>query len=315
MPYPRATGTSTTSYTKIFEGLLGPVSRDGLFGEIALLGNESRLNNKQLLSATYAGTGGAEGPANMLGKLKPWASGACKNIEPVLIDPVYMVYQFHGYGATNAVDAVYENALSLGAATTTVSTYAALIALTLAEGQWAAAPAVGMLRLGAAPAGKLTCDVQGAKNGSGTYVSTVSGITQHLMSVAALSGTFIDTATIGAFTQSWSFYSDSAEKIGDVIRTAFDHAGGYIFANENGVFKAGTYLSSKSPGILTTDAIRAEPYVISVKQIPPPPPVYRVKIGYDRCWVTHSPGEISPALAEVQDDITALNTAVSDAQN
>lgn len=303
-------GSTISAFTKIFEGLLGPLQRDGLIAEVALLGNEGRLS-RNLLTASYLGTGNAEGPTSLKGTLKPWTSGFCQNLEPVLIDPTYMVYQFHGYGAAQAVDAVYENALTLGSPTSVVSSYAALKSLTLAEGQWASAPDVGMFRLGASPSGKITCDVSGAKSGA-TFPATISAIVQHLMSVAALDSGFIDTSSIGAFSQSWNFYTTSQVQIGDVIKDAFTQANGYIFANENGVFKAGSYLSSKAPATLTTASQRVEPYVIKVSQLASPAPTYRVKIGHTKCWSTHSASEISPALAEIQDDISAA-TAAADA--
>lgn len=303
-------GSTIGAFTKIFEGLLGPLQRDGLIAEVALLGNEGRLA-RNLLTSSYAGTGNAEGPTSLKGTLKPWASGSCQNLEPVLIDPTYMVYQFHGYGAAQAVDAVYENALALGSPASVVTSYAALKSLTLAEGQWASAPDVGMFRLGASPSGKITCDVSGAKSGA-TFPATISAIVQHLMSVAALDSGFIDASSIGAFGQSWNFYTTAQVQIGDVIKDAFTQANGYIFANENGVFKAGSYLSSKAPAMLTTASQRVEPYVIKVTQLASPTPTYRVKIGHTKCWSTHSASEISPALAEIQDDISAA-TAAADA--
>lgn len=307
------TATTIGEMTQIFEGLTGPLTRDKLVADVPLLGNESRLN-QNLLVTSYNGTGGVEGPTSLRGTLKPFASGACQNIEPILIDPTQMVYQFHGYGACEAVSAVYENALSLGAPTTTVTTYAALIAATLAEGQWAAAPAVGMFRLGAAPSGKITADVSGAKNGA-AFPSTIGDITQHLMSIAALNAAFIDVATISAFTQTWNFYSTSQVKIGEIIREAFLQANAYIFANEAGVFRAGNQISTKAAGVLTTAPERAEPYVINVEQLSAPAPVYRVKIGHTKCWSTHSASEISPAIAEIQDNVTAIELAATNALN
>lgn len=312
------TGSTIGAFTQVYEGIMGSLSRDGLKAEVELYGNDDLLK-RDLLSLSYAGTGGAEGPTSMVGRLKPWASGNTKNIEPIVIDPAKWIFQYHGYGATQAIDAVYENSLKInsagsGAPFATVSTYAALAALTLAPGQWAAAPDVGMFRLGGEPTGKVTADVRGAKNAGGTYVSTTSGIVQHLMAVAGLNGAYIDTTSISAFSQSWDYYADGQVQIDEVIRDAFRQKGGYIFSNEAGVFRAGTYLSSKTPGILTTAALRAEPYVLDVKQVPAPMPVYRVKIGYDRCWSPHSSNEISPALAEAQDDITTAQATANTAR-
>ena len=56
--------------------------------------------------------------------------------------------------------------LRLKPATAVVSTYAQLVALTLAEDEWAVAPPVGMFRLGGEPVGLITADVVGATDGA-----------------------------------------------------------------------------------------------------------------------------------------------------
>lgn len=307
----QSTATAIGSFTRIYEGVFGSITRDGPICEIALKGQESRLD-RDLLNATYAGTGNAEGPSEMLGTLKPWCSGQALNIEPVLVDSVRWIYQFHGYGAAQAVDAVYENALTLGAPSATFTTWNALRDATLAAGQWAAAPAIGAFRLGAEPTGKITADVRGALNGASPAL-TMNLIVRHLLARAGLDTQFIHAASIDAFNQPWNFYATDPIRIGDICREAFYQAGGYFFSDEAGVFKAGTYISTKTPQVLTTGELRSDPIVLQVTQDAAPPPVWRVKVGFNRCWSTHTTNEISAAVSEFASDLTAVTTAAQNA--
>lgn len=230
-----------------------------------------------------------------------------------MVDPVRWIYQFHGYGAAHAVDAVYENALTLGAPVATFTTWAALRDATLSAGQWAAAPAIGAFRLGAEPTGKITADVRGRSVG-GVFHSTIGAIVRNLLGRAGLAAQFID-ASIDTFTQPWNFYATDQVRIGDVCREAFYQAAGYMFSDENGVFKAGTYISTKTPQVLTTADLRTDPVVLDVTQDAAPPPVWRVKVGFDRCWSTHSANEISAAVSEIASDLTAVQNAAQAAQD
>lgn len=303
------TATALTSFTKVYDGLGGKISIDGQIAKLTLKGAEGKLATN-LLTATYAGTGGAEGHSDFKGRLKPWASGTCANIplDDLMIDNVNLVFQYHGYGATQAVDAVYENALTLGAATATVNTYAELIALTLAEGQWAAAPAVGMIRLGAEPTGLMTADIKGAKSGA-SFPSTIGTIATHLMGLAGVTNI---GSSVTAFTDTWNVFITDQVEIGEVVREAFLHKQSYIFAKEDGQFIAGSYITSRNDGTLKTGGTRALPYVATVKQLENPAIIYRVKIGHSRNWMVHSADEVSDALKE---GIEAAVAAANDAQS
>jgi hypothetical protein len=90
-------GADFPSYRKIFEGSVSALEREGNTVTVRLLGPEASITG-DILTAEYAGTGGAEGPYDLKGKLKPRAYGSPKSVFPVEIDPVHLVYQVHGYG-------------------------------------------------------------------------------------------------------------------------------------------------------------------------------------------------------------------------
>lgn len=109
----------------------------------------------------YAGTTGIEGGASLKGTPKPWVFGRALNVEPVFIDEIDNVFQVSGYGPVSAIPAIYERGASFGTSAGNFADYAALVAADLAPGQWATCLALGLFRLGAPPAGVITCDVDG----------------------------------------------------------------------------------------------------------------------------------------------------------
>ena len=123
------------------------------------------LADADVLRSTYAGTTGAEGGADLKGQLKPWVFGRCINVEPVPIDQIDNVFQVSGYGPVQAISAVYERGASFGASVGDFASYAALVAANIPEGRWGTCLAQGMFRLGAPPAGVITCDVDGDNTG------------------------------------------------------------------------------------------------------------------------------------------------------
>lgn len=302
-------GQPFETYKKAFDGTLGAHSREGSTLKIPLYGIDFRLNETPILSARYAGTGGVEGPVSLRGTWKPRAYGSCRYVEPVRVSEAYVVFQVHD-GACYDIPAVYENALSLGAPGATAATYDELIGLSLKPGEWAKAPAIGMYRLGGEPSGLVSADVQGDATGG----STLSAITAAILARAGVSATDIHMASIDAVasTIQWNVYLTDQAMVGDTLKAAFAGAGLYIFADEAGVMRAGSWLASGA----ALDASTAGPdlHVIagSLKQEEASPPNYSVTINAERCWTIHSDKDISPAIAELQEGQKALEDEAKD---
>ncbi len=113
----------------------------------------------------YTGSGGTDGDTTIANRLKPWLLGQCFNVTPVLINATNNVWQFT-LGSAQAVTAVREggSALSLDTSVGTggnVTTYAALVAATIASGKYATCLALGLIRLGSVPLKGITIDAQG----------------------------------------------------------------------------------------------------------------------------------------------------------
>ena len=280
-------GTALSQYRQIFAGTAGPIERDGNIAKVALRGPEAALETN-ILTNEYLGTGGAEGDANLTGNVKPKAFGKCFNIAPVLIDSAYQIYQFHD-GAAAAVHGVYENGYPIaGSAKATVTTYSALANLTLTVGEYAIAPAAGMIRLGGQPRGKVTADITGA-NGT-----TIASIVKALLTQF---GAVYNATSLNAWNQEWNLYLTDQMSVGDAVRSAFDGQG-FLFPDSLGRFRACNFYGTTKTPIALRDDHSSLPLVNSVKQLPSASPAYGVRVGHTRTWAVHSASEISEAIRD-----------------
>lgn len=298
-------GDPFSAYTKIYEGTCGAVNRKGLEGELPLLGTDFSID-RNVLTLTYAGTdtaGGPEGQAGSKGILKPFTAGGCQNVEPLKVDPVNLIFQYHGYGRTAGVDAVYENALTLGPASQTATTWAELAGLTLQAGQWAAAPAIGAFRLGSNPTGKITADVRGALNGDGSYPTTVGAIMQLLIVRSGMSSSSVATS-LSSRSEEWPVYLTEQTTVAEELRKALLACGCASVPTSSGQFGALDYYSLKTPMVLDASQ-RSMPIIRDYAQLAVAPPVYRVVVSGDRNWSVHSEGEVSQAIGDISADLEA----------
>ena len=140
----------------------------------------------------YAGTGGLAGGADLAGKPKPLAYGACGNVTAALVDPSALIYQVHD-GAVQAIDAVYER----GAAMTPAGDVADITAASVPAGNFKTQLSGGYFRLGSTPQGQITADLRGDAAG-GSYVESTGAIalrvllTRSGLSASALDGYLFD---------------------------------------------------------------------------------------------------------------------------
>lgn len=299
-------GAAFNTYTQYLTGTVSSLAREGMNATVELLGPEAALET-DLLTLEYAGTGGAEGPASLRGTLKPRCFGIPQSVEPVLIDQAKWIYQIDGYGTMLTIPTVYEFAQALDPAKNkgNAGSYAALAALTLAPGEWATCNAQGMFRLGGAPANKISADVV-------CSVRTVGAIARRMLIAAGVPGGRI--GDMSAWAQTWSLYQTEQVSIGDAVRDLAYQAGGYLIASGKGVWRIGDYFGSATPTTISDNGTLPLVMPDSVKELPAAAPVYKVRVGFDRCWGVHSDSEVSPALSSITDDQEASEAAIEQAQ-
>ncbi|OAH42764.1 hypothetical protein AX777_05870 [Sphingobium yanoikuyae] len=325
-------GAPLSSYKPIPAGRTGALNSDTVTKTvIPILGPDAELK-KEVLKASYAGTGAAEGQEGYKGQLKPFTVGLCENIEPPQIDTVYLVHQYHGYGPTEDVVAVYENALTLGPARHTVASYEQLIGLTaeqLPSGTWAKAPAVGMYRLGGQAIGKVTADVIGAMDNQRPLRKFGEIAVWMLREFAGVPLDMIDVDSADKldrdFPHTWGNYLDSTDKpdtegavarsVGDFLRDASSQLAAYFYADENGIWRFGRNVASKAP-VMLQQGRTTYPVVTNITQPAASPRAHKVRVGGRRCFSTHTDREISSALKDaVEEAVVGVGEKVDDVQD
>jgi hypothetical protein len=169
----RVGGSGLSAFRRLFKGRVRSWSFSG--GRIVVLVDpDARQLDNPVQVATYDGTGGLGGTAELAGRTKPKALGIRKGIEPPLIDPVRLIYQAND-GAIHGISDVRDVGISL-AFTRDYDSYALLAAAVqqsldddddpgsfdIGIGQYATCLVEGVFRLGGPAAGRVICDVQGS---------------------------------------------------------------------------------------------------------------------------------------------------------
>lgn len=257
---------------------------------------DERRFSKNILTATYAGTGGIEGPTGLKGRVKPLLIGWATNVEPVLIDAVNNVYQFSGYGTIEGVTALYERGSPFPASTGDFASYTALVAASIPNGGWATCLASGLIRLGAPQFGVITGDVKGHKVGAATPRLPGSVISA-LATIAGVAAGDINTTSLTAFDTGVPYpinlFIDS--------QAEFDSVAKEIALTCNWV--AGIALRGKfftAPVSLTPAAAltlnaqgSSKPQVLDVNEKSVSLPYWKTIMGAQRSWRVHSSDEIA----------------------
>lgn len=285
-------------WTQVFEGL---------FERFEGTGNNLRLTarvdtepfQKNVLASTYAGTGGIEGGADLKNKPKPLLMGRCVNVEPILINAVDSIYQFHGYGPIQAVNALYERGSSFGASVGDFASYAALQAATIPAGRWGTCLAQGLIRLGAPAYGVITGDVDGDNTGGWrrktgeiiTRIGAIAGVAGGAIDAASM--TALDTALAGLPNQGriGLFLTDQENVLDLAARLAApcNAQVGVSFLGK--LFAMRAVIGAPT---LTLDAQgRQLPAVLDSVESDVSPPYTLMEFGWGRAWRVHSFSEIS----------------------
>jgi len=157
-----------TDYSVIFDGLCNTIEFDDRTITITVQDKGLRLE-QPIISPKFAGTGGLEGGDDIANRMRPLIYGRVFNFEPVLVDPVNLVYSVHAW-SIEEISAVFD----AGVALTLDDDYTDITTASPAAGHYATSLASGYIKLGSTPAGRITLNAKG-DNVDG-YSGTVSGI-------------------------------------------------------------------------------------------------------------------------------------------
>jgi len=236
---------------------------------------------------TYAGTGAAEGGADLKGKPKPLAFGNCLNISAPLVDSALLIYQVHD-GLASDVPAAYDRqvVLTKGAdyvsytdMTTNAPAAANYRVLKTATGSY--------FRLGSTPAGTVTADVLG--DATGGYINKTGDIVNRILGTqAGLAAADISAAAIAQLNADQAaevgiFRGTQGDTVDNVVDELLQNAGAFGGFSRTGPFTCGVI---KAPGsVAAADAFSAED-IRSIERQPLPmqvePIVWRARVGYQK---------------------------------
>lgn len=186
-----------SSFVRLFRGAGVKWERTTNALRLALRGRDYLLETP-LQPNLYAGTGGAEGGAELKGKPKPLVFGIVRDFGAVAVDTAKLIYQLHD-GPVFAIDAVYDRAQAL-TFDADYAAYAALAAATIPAGRYATCVAAGHIRLGGTPVGLVTADLRGdAAPEWGGYTANAANIARRiLLARAGLGSADLDETGIEA---------------------------------------------------------------------------------------------------------------------
>lgn len=254
----------------------------------------------------YAGIGGAEGTSDIANRPKPLCYGPCGNITAILIDPSNLIYQFHD-GAAQDVSAVYDKGVALTAGAT-YSTYAALVAATVAAGSFAIAPAVGMFKLGSNPVGQVTADVIGDAVANATANSAATLFKRIITSRGGINASMLDQNSLDVFDARYNdtqicIYEDGSEAItiADLLSKVLATSNGWWGSLPDGTFTIGAV------DVPLERDVAAELQVWDIRDVAiianPDgswPPRSRQQIAYQRLWTVQGPTDLAGAVSQSQ---------------
>ncbi|PZU59838.1 MAG: hypothetical protein DI547_05005 [Sphingobium sp.] len=270
-------------------------------GRIALTAKvDSEPFEAQANPLLYAGTTGIEGGADLKNRPKPWAFGAPRNVEPVLIDSVNSVFQVSGYGPIKAVDALYERGSAFGASLGDAGSYSALVASDIPAGRWGTCLAQGLIRLGAPPYGVITADVQGDYAGA-VWRRLPGAIIRRVCDNAGIDSSLIDTASLAALDGAMtampsggniSLYLTEQETVMELAQRLFLGCNAQAGIGWTGKLFA-SRLSIGSPAVTLHSQGKRLPAVVDATEADVSPPYKRMQMGGAKSWRVHTLDEIA----------------------
>jgi hypothetical protein len=302
-------GAAWAGYTLIFEGLTRPPRAGNGRMRIGLRVDDRWLD-KPLL-ATYAGTGSAEGPADLKGQPKPLAIGAPQFVEGVIINRTLNIVQLHGYGAINGVPAALSRLSRYSAAAGNDASYAALAGATIAAGAWRTCLAEGLVRFGAPPGGVASFLMQGDSGSALGWVRTPGQVIRRIALIAGASAGQIDATSLAALDTACpyniSLFLRDQATARDVIQSiaaSCNAAAGVSWLGK--LFVARTAIGSPA---LTLSADGATlPPVANVEMLESSAPFWRTALEGARTWRVHSAGEFETLTDAAYSDGTSLDS-------
>jgi hypothetical protein len=275
-------------FQRVYTGFVKDVNWNEQFIEFEVEDQLDRLA-VPIQENTYAGDGVGESyDANpqLTGTLKPLTWGAARNVELVLINDGFDVYQFND-GPAEAVDAIYDKGNELvkansGANDITDLAIADVFDWTPVGGQYITDLARGIVRLGAPPIGAVTGDVKGSNDGG--YSQLAGELFVRLLTRAGISSALIDTVSADTLDTNFpyviGFYTSTntvtyRDLIDQVVHSVF----GYWRVDREGIISVARF-EFATPALTVHEGD-----VLAIQREDTHYPIWKLVLNYNRAWM------------------------------
>ena len=246
------------------------------------------------LLTTLLGTGGIEGPAEMLGVPRPLMLGRPRYAPGLMIDSVNNVLMLSGYGLIEDVEVAMEALAQFGASVGDYASYSALIAATIPAGGWGTCKASGLVRHGAPPAGKLSYMVKGDKAGPDGWARLPGQLIRRIALLAGGTGRIADAslnALDAARPYNVSLVVTEQTTARDLIQQIAASVNAVAGISWTGNLWARPVSIGSSARTLASDGSSLPP-VAKVDQVAVSAPFWRLAIEAEKTWAVHNASEV-----------------------
>ena len=282
-----------------------------------LLKDRSSALDRALILPRYAGTGGAEGPAEMKDEVKPVAIGPQTAVRPKEVERAALIYQLH-WREMRGVRAIADDATAAGVTDKAVrlanggdisaligpaASYDDLKNYNLSPdfyaGKYITWNKGGFIRLAREPAGLVTVDCDGDAAGSddGGYVERPGEVMRRILADyfdgdgITPDGAMLD-ALDAAFPHAVKLFTDAeGARVSDWLETAASAAGALWYVDPMGVLKARLF-DYAPPGAAIADWRRSQ-----TARAAPWRRVNPLIVGYRTISTVHAPGDLAALKA------------------
>lgn len=215
-----------------------------------------------------------EGGGTLNGRPRPLCFGLVRNVTPVLIDPVSLIYQVHD-GDLYDIPAVYDRGVPL----TRVFDSPGL-------GQYLANTTNGTFQLGGSADGEVTADVQGTFESEWPVVWFLA-LAQVTGELTLSNPDYEALHAILSGTGGWFVGPESATGL-EVLNAMAESMGAFFFCDSAGALR----LQHLGVAIAPTLTLSDRPDALQAERIPLnsslEPAVYRTTVGYARNWTVQT---------------------------
>lgn len=287
---------SYSDKVEVFRGIIDDIDYDENTITFRIR-SRAYLLDKLIQDNRYTGVGDESGFVELAGRPIPISYGVCRNIEPVIVDSVNLIYQVHD-GEIQSIDEVRDRGNPSILPFGDYPNFAALIAAVVPAGYYATCLKEGLIRLQSNPAGRITLDLHGAILAGGFSAKAgdiLKDIAQNRASITSFDNTAIASLNSMVPGEIGVFLKDDTNILDVMDRIVNSYFGFYGF-NRAGAYDVGVFSPPIPPSTIAIGERDIDNNSLQrsmVAQV-----VWKVSVYYRPNFTVQTPEEFSGAVAQ-----------------